>query len=75
MLRQLKPTPLEVCIPVSAIPVRFDDVSIYLLERPGPVSDGHSKRASVVNVVSRQFDSVLVEQNHCHGLKTVKKSC
>lgn len=69
------PTPLEVCIPVSSIPMRLEDVLLYLLARPGPTSDGHSKRASVVNVVSKQFDSVLVEQNHCHGLNTVKESC
>lgn len=26
-------------------------------------------------VVSRQLDSVLVEQNHCQGLTTVKANC
>lgn len=29
----------------------------------------------VVNVVSTEFESVRVEQNHCHGLNTVKNSC
>jgi hypothetical protein len=40
----------------------------------GSLRRGQSHRAVVVNVVSREFESVLVEQNHCHGLNTVKKS-
>lgn len=28
----------------------------------------------MVREVSRQFDKVLVEQNHCHGLTMVKAS-
>lgn len=40
----------------------------------GSLRRGQSHRAMVVNVVSREFESVLVEQNHCHGLNTVKKS-
>jgi hypothetical protein len=40
----------------------------------GSLRKGQSQRATVVNVVSREFESVLVEQNHCHGLRTVKKS-
>jgi hypothetical protein len=28
----------------------------------------------MVRVVSKQFDRVRVEQNHCHGLMTVKAS-
>lgn len=32
---------------------------------------GHSSKAAIVRVVSRQLDNVLVEQNHCHGFRTV----
>jgi hypothetical protein len=32
---------------------------------------GQLYKAITVRVVSKQFDSVRVEQNHCHGLKTV----
>jgi len=35
-------------------------------------SQGHKSRATTVIVVSKQFDRVLVEQNHCQGLATVK---
>jgi hypothetical protein len=40
----------------------------------GSLRIGHNHNATVVSVVSSEFDRVLVEQNHCHGLKTVKKS-
>lgn len=40
----------------------------------GSLRRGQSHRAMVVNVVSRELESVLVEQNHCHGLDKVKKS-
>lgn len=36
---------------------------------------GHKSSATIVMVVSRQLDKVLVEQNHCHGLTTVKANC
>lgn len=36
---------------------------------------GHVDRAAAVNAVSRQFDSVRVEQNHCHGLHVVNANC
>lgn len=35
-------------------------------------SQGHKSKATIVIVVSKQFDRVLVEQNHCQGLATVK---
>lgn len=35
-------------------------------------SQGHKSKATIVIVVSKQFDKVLVEQNHCQGLATVK---
>lgn len=35
---------------------------------------GHKLKATMVSVVSRQLDSVLVEQNHCQGLRTVKSN-
>lgn len=35
---------------------------------------GHQYRATVVNVVSKQFDKVRVEQNHCQGLQTLSVS-
>lgn len=41
----------------------------------GSLRKGQSQRAMVVNVVSTEFESVRVEQNHCHGLNTVKNSC
>lgn len=36
---------------------------------------GHHTRAADVSVVSRQFDRVRVEQNHCQGLQMVKANC
>lgn len=36
---------------------------------------GQNANARLVNVVSRPFANVLVEQNHCHGLSTVKDNC
>ena len=38
-------------------------------------SHGHKYNAIMVRVVSKQFDRVRVEQNHCHGLHTVSASC
>lgn len=35
---------------------------------------GHQTSAAAVSVVSRQFDSVRVEQNHCQGLHAVNAS-
>ena len=35
---------------------------------------GHWWSAMMVKVVSRQFDNVRVETNHCHGLETVKNN-
>ena len=35
---------------------------------------GQKLSATIVNVVSRQLESVRVEQNHCHGLQTVRAS-
>lgn len=35
---------------------------------------GHSSSATIVRVVSRQLDNVLVEQNHCQGFRTVAAS-
>ena len=32
---------------------------------------GHLLRAMTVNAVSRQLEKVRVEQNQCHGLRTV----
>lgn len=37
-------------------------------------SQGQKFNATMVIVISREFEKVLVEQNHCHGLKTVIKS-
>ncbi len=33
---------------------------------------GHEFRAAIVKVVSKQLESVLVEQNHCQGLHIVR---
>ena len=44
----------------------FDDLQV--------ANHGQYRKAITVKVVSRQFDSVRVEQNHCQGLHTVKKS-
>lgn len=35
---------------------------------------GHRLSAAIVKVVSKQFESVRVEQNHCQGLQTVRAS-
>lgn len=35
---------------------------------------GHKLSAAIVKVVSKQFDSARVEQNHCQGLQTVRAS-
>ena len=35
---------------------------------------GQKLSATTVKVLSRQFESVRVEQNHCHGLQTVRAS-
>lgn len=35
------------------------------------IAQGQKYRATIVIVVSRQFENVLVEQNHCQGLKRV----
>lgn len=35
---------------------------------------GHRLNPAIVKVVSRQFERVRVEQNHCQGLQTVKAS-
>ena len=35
---------------------------------------GQKLRATIVKMVSREFESVRVEQNHCHGLQTVRAS-
>jgi hypothetical protein len=54
---------------------------LVLLSRPSPAVEpadhchGHSSNATMVSVVSRQFDRVLVEQNHCQGFRTVATSC
>jgi len=39
------------------------------------VGHGQEANASAVNVVSRPLANDLVEQNHCHGLTTVRASC
>ena len=41
------------------------------------VDQCHGQRfnATTVKVVSRQLESVRVEQNHCQGLQTVRASC
>ena len=36
---------------------------------------GQKFNAVIVMVVSRQFENVLVEQNHCQGLNIVIRSC
>jgi hypothetical protein len=61
---------------MNARPYAFLEAYLVALEPGcfGSLRKGQSQRATVVNVVSREFDSVLVEQNHCHGLTTVKKS-
>ena len=45
---------------------------------PSPSSNahchGHKLSAATVKVVSKQFESVRVEQNHCQGLQTVRAS-
>jgi hypothetical protein len=38
------------------------------------ISHGHRYNAVIVIVVSRQFENVLVEQNHCHGLAMAMRS-
>lgn len=38
---------------------------------PADQRQGHKSKATIVIVVSKQFDKVLVEQNHCQGFKTV----
>ena len=37
-------------------------------------SHGQKYRATMVNVVSAEFENVRVEQNHCQGLRTVNAS-
>jgi hypothetical protein len=46
-----------------------------LVEVPADHCHGHRSNATTVIVVSTQFDSVLVEQNHCQGLRTVANNC
>jgi hypothetical protein len=50
------------------------DVDVAGDLEPSVKSHGHRASAVMVNVVSRQFENVLVEQNHCHGLKIVIRS-
>ena len=38
------------------------------------ISHGHRYNAVIVIAVSRELENVLVEQNHCHGLKRVMRS-
>jgi hypothetical protein len=38
------------------------------------ISHGHKYNAVIVIVISREFEKVLVEQNHCQGLKIVMRS-
>ena len=38
------------------------------------ISHGQKYIAAIVNVVSKEFENVLVDTNHCHGLSTVMKS-
>lgn len=52
-----------------------DDDFAKGLEGVSPdISHGQKYSAIIVKVVSRLFDNVLVEQNHCHGLKIVIRS-
>ena len=37
-------------------------------------SQGHQYNAVIVMLISREFENVLVEQNHCQGLKRVMRS-
>lgn len=38
------------------------------------ISQGHKYSAVIVIVISKEFENVLVEQNHCQGLKIVMRS-
>jgi hypothetical protein len=38
------------------------------------ISQGQKYNAVIVIVVSKQFENVLVEQNHCQGLKKVMRN-
>ena len=38
------------------------------------ISHGQKYNAAMVKVVSREFENVLVETNHCQGLRTVIRS-
>lgn len=42
---------------------------------PADHCQGQRSSATIVIVVSRQFDKVLVEQNHCQGLRSVTSNC
>lgn len=42
---------------------------------PADHCHGHRSKATIVIVVSKQFDRVRVEQNHCQGLSTVTINC
>lgn len=63
--------------------VGFAALGIFSCPSPLPVPIGVSEdsfqgqkyNAAIVKVVSRPFENVLVEQNHCHGLAIVMRSC
>jgi hypothetical protein len=59
-------------------PVGRSSRCVGSLPAPRGVSDdnfqGQKYKAAIVKVVSKQFENVLVEQNHCHGLAIVMRS-
>ena len=63
--------PLPLSFPFAWV---FRVVFLASAEKPKDHSHGHRHNATMVMEVSRQFDRVLVEQNHCHGLTTANAS-
>lgn len=67
------------CQPYFDTSLRSSTVLLPLSMSLRPLSDttpadhchGHKTNATIVMVVSRQFERVRVEQNHCQGLRTV----
>jgi hypothetical protein len=41
---------------------------------PPESAHGQKLRAMIVKTISKEFDSVRVEQNHCHGLRRFNNS-